>query len=71
MPYMKKFVKTTDGFEMLRGETRTIHCPNKLWEELLNQTHGICSVSEYIKIAILEKMCRDEPTREEYFKDFA
>jgi len=36
------------GFDMLRSESRTMFLPNELWEELLNQTLGICSVSEYV-----------------------
>lgn len=68
MPYTKKFARSSEEFEMLRQERRSFFCHNKLWEELLNQTNGICSVSEYIRQAIIEKMIKDEPEKEEYFK---
>jgi len=54
---------------MLRGERRSFFCPNKLWEELLNQTYGIHSASEFIKQAIVEKMIKEEPENEKYFKE--
>jgi hypothetical protein len=69
MPYMKKYVGTSEGFDLLRGERRSFFCPNKLWEELLKQTHGIHSVSEFIKQAIVEKMSKEEPEKEEFFKE--
>ena len=69
MPYTKKYVGISDGFDMLRGERRSFFCPNKLWEELLKQNYGICSVSEYIKQAILVKMIKEDPEREEYYRE--
>ncbi|MBN2880485.1 hypothetical protein JXM83_00390 [Candidatus Woesearchaeota archaeon] len=57
-----------DSFEMLRSERRSFFCPNKLWKELLEQTSDCISVSSYIKMAILEKMIRDEPEKKEYFE---
>ncbi|MFH1770116.1 MAG: hypothetical protein ABH828_01015 [archaeon] len=69
MPYTKKFAKTEEGYEMLRGERRSFFCPNKLWEELLSQCHGIMSVSEFVKQAIIEKLIKEEPEKEEYFKE--
>ena len=69
MPYTKKFVKTEEGYEMLRGERRSFSCPNKLWEELLKQNYGIMPVSVFVKQAILEKLIREEPEKEEYFME--
>ena len=68
MPYTNKYVKSPEGFDMLRGERRSFFCPNKLWEELLKQTYGICPVSEFIKQAIIEKMIKEEPRREDCIK---
>lgn len=56
MPYTKKYVEIEGGFDMLRGERRSFFCPNKLWKELLERTNGICSVSEYIRQAVIEKI---------------
>jgi hypothetical protein len=58
-----------DSFEMLRSERRSFFCPNKLWQELLDQTEDCMSVSSYIKMAILEKMIKDEPEKEPYFRE--
>ena len=58
---MKKFVKTSEEFEMLRGERRSFFCPNTLWEEMLRQCYGIMPVSEFIKQAIVEKLSKDNP----------
>jgi len=69
MPYTKKYVGTSEGFDLLRGERRSFFCPNKLWEELLKQTYGVYSVSEFIKQAIVEKMSKEEPEKEEFFKE--
>lgn len=69
MPYTKKYVGTSEGFDLLRGERRSFFCPNKLWEELLKKTYGIHSVSEFIKQAIVEKMSKEEPEKEEFFKE--
>jgi len=56
MPFTKKYVKIEGNLDMLRGERRSFFCPNKLWKGLLEKTDGICSVSEYIRQAIVEKM---------------
>lgn len=56
-------------FEMLRGERRSFFCPNKLWKELRLKTGDCISVSDYVRIAIIEKMIRDEPQKSDYFKD--
>lgn len=69
MPYTKKYVGTSEGFDLLRGERRSFFCSNKLWEELLKQTYGVYSVSEFIKQAIVEKMSKEEPEKEEFFKE--
>ena len=55
-------------YEMLRGERRSFFCPNKLWQEILKQADDCISVSQYLKMAVVEKMIKDEPEREEYFK---
>jgi len=67
MPYTKKYVRTSEGFDLLRGERRSFFCPNKLWEELLKHNEGICSVSEFIKQAIVEKLKKDDPERSNYY----
>ncbi len=56
-------------FEMLRGERRSFFCPNKLWTELRKQTDDCVSVSTYMRQAIIEKMIREEPEKEEYFSN--
>jgi hypothetical protein len=58
-----------EDFSMLRGERRSFFCHNKLWQELKNQTKDCISVSAFIKKAILEKLSRDEPEKEEYFRE--
>jgi len=58
-----------ETFEMLRSERRSFFCPNKLWKEIKVQTEDCISITTYIKLAILEKMVRDYPEREEYFKE--
>ena len=69
MPYTKKYVGINEGFDLLRGERRSFFCPNKLWEELLKQCHGIMPVSEFVKQAIIEKLIKEEPEKEEHFKE--
>jgi hypothetical protein len=49
-----------DSFEMLRSERRSFFCPNKLWEELLRKTKDCMSVSQYIRMAIEEKMKKED-----------
>lgn len=58
-----------DSFEMMRGERRSFFCSNKLWKELEVKTNDCISISQYIRMAIIEKMIRDEPEREEYYRD--
>jgi len=64
MPYTKKYVEIPDGFDMVRGERRSIFLSNKLWDELLKINHGICPVSEFIRQAIIEKMNNAQIERE-------
>lgn len=58
-----------DDFEILRGERRSFFCSNRLWKELLNHLKDCMPVSSYIRQAILEKMIRDEPKKEDYFRE--
>lgn len=58
-----------EDYEMLRGERRSFFCPNKLWKELLDQTGDCISVSQYIRLAIMEKMVKQFPEKAEYFKN--
>ncbi|MCF7860912.1 hypothetical protein K9M79_01610 [Candidatus Woesearchaeota archaeon] len=59
----------SDNYEDLRGERRSFHCPNKLWKELNKKCGEVMPASTYIRLAILEKLIRDEPEKEEYFRD--
>lgn len=45
-----------DSFEDLRSERRSFFCPNTLWKKLLEETKDCMSVSQYIRMAIEEKM---------------
>jgi len=54
-------------FEMLRSERRSFFCPNKLWKELKHQTKH-CSISHYLRLAIIEKFTKNEPEKAEYYK---
>lgn len=56
-----------EGFEMLRGERRSFFCPNKLWAELKKQTNDCISISQYVKMAVIEKMKRDNKEMDDYF----
>ncbi|MFH1134422.1 MAG: hypothetical protein V1735_08105 [Nanoarchaeota archaeon] len=56
-----------EGFEMLRSERRSFFCPNKLWKEMEKHVDCCMSVSTFIKQAIVEKMIREEPEKEELF----
>ncbi len=56
-------------YEIQRGESRGFFCPNKLWKEIKKQTNDYISISQYIRMAILEKMKRDDPKRKDYFED--
>ncbi len=53
-----------EDFSELRGERRSFFCPNKLWNRLLEETADCISVSSYIKIAIVEKIVRENPDLE-------
>lgn len=66
---MKKFVEIPDGFDMERAERRSFSCPNKLWAELLTHCYGICPVSIFIKQAIVEKLTKENPEKEEYYRE--
>jgi len=54
-------------FEIMRSERRSFTCPNRLWKELQKQTNGCFSVSHYVRIAVIEKMKRDNPNMDAYF----
>jgi len=58
-----------DSFEMLRAERRSFFCPNKLWKELGKKTKNCISISQYIRMAIIEKMVKEEPEKEEGIKE--
>jgi len=47
------------SFEMLRGERRSFFCPNPLWKKLKEKTKGCYSISQYIRMALEEKMEKD------------
>ena len=57
-----------ESFEMLRSERRSFFCPNKLWKELKKKTDDCISISTFIKQAIVEKLIKEEPEKEEYYK---
>ena len=59
----------TENFEMFRAERRSFFCPNKLWKELEKKTNDCFPISQFIRMAILEKLIKDNPEMEEYFKD--
>ncbi len=44
-----------EDYEMRRGEIRSFFCPNKLWEALKDETNDCIFISQYIRMAILEK----------------
>ena len=54
---------------MSRMERRSVFLPNRLWDELLKVNYGICPVSEFIRRAIIEKLIRDDPKKEDYYKE--
>lgn len=55
-----------ETYEMLRGERRSFFCPNTLWKKLKEQTKDCYSISQYIRIAIEEKMIKDNPEKNKY-----
>jgi len=56
-----------ESFEMLRSERRSFFCPNKLWKELKKKTDDCISVSTFIKQAIIEKLIKEEPEKNDYY----
>ena len=58
-----------EGFELLRRERRIFFCPNKLWYELKKQTKDCVSISQYIKMAVVEKMKRENPEGDKYYEE--
>ena len=56
-----------EDFSMLRSERRSFFCPNKLWAELEKQTNDCMSVSSFIRQAVIEKLIKEEPEKEDYF----
>lgn len=57
------------NFEMLRGERRSFFCSNKLWKELENKTSDAISKSQFIRMAIVEKMIKENPEKEDHYKE--
>jgi hypothetical protein len=55
----EKYVETSEGFDMLRGERRSFCCPNKLWKALQQKTNGCMSISKYIRNALVEKIIKN------------
>lgn len=53
-----------DSFEMLRAERRSFFCPNTLWKKLKDETKDCMSISQYIRMAVIEKMIREDPGNE-------
>ncbi len=45
-----------ESFEMYRSERRSFFCPNKLWKQLEKETDGVMSISQFIRIAIEDKL---------------
>ena len=58
-----------ESYEMSRGERRSFFCPNKLWKELGVKTNDCITISQYIRMAVVEKMIQENPEREEYYMD--
>ncbi len=58
-----------ESFEMLRSERRSFFCPNKLWAELKKETNDCISISQYVKMAIMEKLIRDNPKKKGYYEE--
>ncbi|MFH1728447.1 MAG: hypothetical protein ABIA04_08515 [Pseudomonadota bacterium] len=54
-------------YEIMRSERRSFTCPNKLWKEIKKQTNECFSVSHYIRMAIIEKLKRENPGKDTYF----
>lgn len=58
-----------DDFSMLRGERRSFFCPNTLWVEIEKSCANCISISTFVRQAVLEKLIRENPEKEEYFKE--
>ena len=58
-----------EGFEMLRSERRSFFCPNKLWAELVKDTGDFISISTFVNQAIVEKLIKDNPGKNEFFEE--
>ncbi len=57
-----------DDYEMMRIERRSFACQNKLWREILVRSRDSVSASTYIREALVEKMIREEPKKEDHFR---
>ena len=57
------------AYELIRGESRTFFCPNKLWFTLNSEIVGRMSVSNFIRLALIEKMKRDNPKKVDVYDD--
>jgi len=58
-----------ESYEMSRGERRSFFCSNKLWKELGVKANDCIPISQYIRMAVIEKMIKDNPKRKEYYMD--
>jgi len=56
-----------EDFTMLRAERRSFFCPNELWERLLKKTNNCISVSQFIRMAIEEKLEKENGVPKEVF----
>ncbi|MFH1972674.1 MAG: hypothetical protein ABIJ18_04315 [archaeon] len=54
-------------YEIMRSERRSFSCPNKLWKEMKKQTGNCFSMSSYVRMAIIEKLKRDNPGKDVHF----
>jgi len=45
-------------YEQNRGERRSFYCPNSLWNEIKEACKDKCSVSEFVKEAVKEKLVK-------------
>jgi len=52
-------------YEQNRGERRSFYCPNSLWKKLVEECKGKCSVSEFVKEAIMEKLKQKSDNKDE------
>ena len=54
-----------------RNERRSLFCSRRLWAEIIKETKECYSVSQYIRFAIFEKLVRDHPENESYYREIA